>query len=222
MADYDEFAEEYARGTEDLERQTRLRFYATLPALEGKTLLDVACGSGHDGEYYASKGAIVHGVDISEVEIEMARNRGCGTFNVGSMDDLSYYDANTFDIVTSFYAIHNSENVSKALAEMIRVAKPGAAIQVLAKHPFRNLLEGHVNDGVSDYYLKRKVTSYIFNKSIKLIEHGHTMMDYLDPAILNSARLELLDEKTDFPVSDQVIAELHYPTYMVLKFQKLL
>ena len=220
MGNYNEFAEEYAKGTEDLDDKTRIKFYSLLPELEKKILLDVGCGSGHDAHYYTSKGAITHGIDISEIEIEMAKNKNCGDFVVGNMNNLPF-EENKFDIVTSLYAIQNSEDVAASILEMIRVTKVKGTILVLAKHPFRNLLESHVNDKVSDYYLKRKVTSYIFNKSIKLIEPAHTMMDYLDSSILKLAKLEVIQEHTDFPASEQVISNLIYPTYMILKYKKI-
>jgi len=220
MEEYDQFAKQYAEGTEDLEQKTRCNFYSELPQLKGAILLDVGCGSGHDGAYYAAQGAVVYGLDVSEKEIAMAQQRACGVFVKASMESIPY-GSDMFDIVTSFYAIQHTEDVPQSILEMIRVAKPGGTIAILAKHPFRNLLESYVNDGVSDYYAKRKVTSYIFNKSIKLIENGHTMMDYLAPSVLQSAPLELFEEKTDFPASDQVIAGLTYPTYMMLKYRKL-
>ena len=120
----------------------------------------------------------------------------------------------------SFYALQASENVPRTIQEMIRVAKSGATILILTKHPFRNLIEGHINDGKSDYYSQRKVTSYILNKSITLIEPGHTIMDYLNAEVLRMAQLELFEEHTDFPASEQVISGLIYPTYMILKFRK--
>ncbi|WP_158068722.1 hypothetical protein [Chlorobium sp. KB01] len=46
-------------------------------------------------------------------------------------------------------------------------------------------------------------------------------MDYLDPTVLQSASLELLEERTDFPASDQVVPGLTYPTCMMLKYRKL-
>ncbi len=220
MEEYDQFAKQYAAGTEDLEQKTRNHFYSELPQLKEKFLLDVGCGSGHDGAYYASQGAVVYGFDVSETEVAMAQQRACGVFVHASMECIPY-GADMFDIVTSLYAIQHTEEVAQSILEMIRVAKPGGVIAILAKHPFRNLFESYVNDGMSDYYAKRKVTSYIFNKSIKLIENGHTMMDYLAPSVLRSASLELFEEHTDFPASDQVISGLTYPTYMILKYRKL-
>ncbi|MFA6460947.1 MAG: class I SAM-dependent methyltransferase [Candidatus Woesearchaeota archaeon] len=220
MGNYNRFAEEYARQTEEIEQETRKHFYSLIPnSLESKLLLDVGCGSGHDAEYYTRRGAKVSGIDLSKREIEMANRRGCGIFVVGSMDDLPY-NSNSFDIVTSVYALQASNDVPKALGEMVRVAKPGAAILIVTKHPFRNLIEGHVNDQNSDYYAKREVTSRIFNQTITLSEPGHTMMEYFHPSILSKATLELFEEHTDFPASEQVILGMKYPTFMILKFLK--
>jgi ubiquinone/menaquinone biosynthesis C-methylase UbiE len=220
MGNYVQFAQEYAKGTEELEEEIRKRFYRHLPALKGCAVLDVGCGSGQDAAYYAAAGAAVHGLDISEQQLAIARENVSGVFVRTPMEDISF-EAELFDLVTSFYAIQHTADLPKTLLEMIRVAKPGGVIMVLAKHPFRNLLESHVNDGNSDYYAKRLVTSYIFNRSIKLTEQGHTMMDYLAPAVLQAARLELLEELTDFPASEQVIPELLYPTCMILKYRKI-
>jgi ubiquinone/menaquinone biosynthesis C-methylase UbiE len=219
MGNYDDFAEDYALGTERLERLTRQRVYAHLPPLAGLRLLDVGCGSGHDVRHYAAQGAVASGIDISLKEIEMAKTLGGGEFTYGQMQTLPYADAE-FDIVVSVYAIQHAEDVGSVLREMLRVAKPGATICVLAKHPFRNLLEGHVNDGRSDYFAQREVTSYIFERTIALLERGHTLAEYLAPATLAAARLEAFEEYSDFPASEQVVPELIYPTYMILRLRK--
>jgi ubiquinone/menaquinone biosynthesis C-methylase UbiE len=220
MKDYDKFADKYARGTARLEMATRKHFYTLLPkSLDGKLLLDVGCGSGHDSVYYSKRRAIVHGMDISRKEISMAKERKAGKFCVADMASLPYKNG-CFDIVTSLYALQASEDVKKSLLEMIRVAKPKATILVLVKHPIRNLLEGYVNDGKKDYYEKRKVTSYIFNRKIKLSEQGHTLSEYFSPEVLKRADIEVFEEHTDFPASEQVIKGLKYPTYMIIRYRK--
>lgn len=220
MGNYNKFAEEYAKQTEALEINTRRHFYALLPeALDSKIMLDVGCGSGHDAKHYSLQGAVVYGIDKSEKEIAMAQLKQVGSFSVGDMGKLPF-PTNFFDIVTSVYALQASEDVPKALEEMVRVVKPGGTILIATKHPFRNLLEGHINDGNSDYYSKRTVTSYIFNRAITLSEPGHTMMEYLNPSLLSKATLTLFEEHTDFPASEQVIQGMTYPTFMILKYIK--
>ena len=221
MDNYDCFAREYKEGSEHFDGETRQHFYNYLPELKGSSILDVGCGSGGDAAFYACAGAEVCGIDISKKQLDMARERTKGIFVQDSMENISFA-TNRFDVVTSFYALQHAEDVTKALLEMIRVARIDGTILVLVEHPFRNLLEGHVNDGKSDYYAKREVTTYLYDHSIKLREPGHTMMDYLAPAVLQAARLEQLEEKTDFPATEQVIPGMIYPTCLILKYRKTL
>lgn len=220
MGDYNKFAQEYAKYTEEVEKKAREHFYSLITiSLTGKHILDVGCGSGHDATHYHANGGFVHGIDISQKEIQMANYKGIGNFVVGNMETLPYANEQ-FDLVTSFYALQASENVFSTLSEMIRVTKPGGTILIATKHPFRNLLESHINDKKSDYFEKRKVTSYIFDKKIMLTEPGHTLAEYLHPKILKKAGLELIEEHVDFPASEQVIEGMNYPTYMILRFRK--
>ena len=220
MGNYNKFAKEYELLTAKLEKKTRKNAYSLIKtSLNGKKVLDVGCGSGQDAKYYIKNGAKVFGIDISKKEIEIANEKIKGKFVVGSMDKLPYKNS-TFDLVVSTYAIQASKNVTQAIQEMIRVAKKGAEILIIAKHPFRNLLEGKINDKKNNYFKRSNVTSYIFNKKIKLVEPSHTMMEYLDKTVLKNASLEILEEYNDFPASDQVIKGLVYPTYMILKFKK--
>ncbi len=222
MGNYDSFAEEYAKGTaeEEAEIESRRYYHSLLPAnLQGTSILDVGCGSGQDAVYYAGQGAQVFGIDVSKKEIEMARRFGIGEFRVGDMKELPYPSDN-FDIVSSFYALQASDNVPLALEEMIRVAKPKGTILVLAKHPTRNLLEGWKNNGAMDYYRSGMVTSHILSGTITLSEPRHTLMEYLNPELLKKTELQLFEELSDFPASEQIIDGLHYPTLFIMKLRK--
>lgn len=222
MGNYDKFAEKYAIKTAGFKAEIKSRkHYRSLlpPNLKGKKILDVGCGSAQDAIYYFSKKAQVFGIDISKKEIEMAKNMKCGEFTIGDMKNLPYQN-NTFDIVASYYALQASDNVTKSIEEMIRVAKRGAMIVILTKSPIRNLLEGWKNNNKKSYYKKGIITSYIFKKTIKLNEPSHKFEEYLNKNILQKAELLLFEEHSDFPASDQVIPNLIYPTYLILKFRK--
>jgi len=229
MANYDEFAELYAKRSKKIEQKTRDKFYSLLPTLDGKLLLDVGCGSGQDAFYYAKKGAKVSGVDISAEEIKIAKTNLKKTdyeinFQKGDMNELPY-ESNTFDVVTSWYALQASNDVTHALTEMIRVAKPGSLVAILTKHPFRQLVESFVNNKNGNYLSMGaqdgKVTSKIFNGDIVLHEPGHTQTEYLHSDILKIATLEYFnDEGNDFPASDKVIKGMTYSTYEILQFRK--
>ncbi len=219
MSQYDKFADEYAQKTVALEKKMRQGFYSFLPSLDHKSVLDVGCGCGHDAAFYVKAGAAVSGIDISKKQIAMAQSAVKGNFAIGSMEKLPYA-AHSFDVVTSVYALQASTTPSVVLKEMIRVVKPQGIVQVLTKHPIRNLLERSVNNGVHDYYAKGNVTSFIFGGSLELSEPGHTLMDYLTPSVLKRARLLRFEEDSDFHACAQLMG-LKYPTQMIMQFQKI-
>ena len=219
MGNYNNFANEYKVLTEELENKTRKNSYTILGNLKNKNMLDVGCGSGCDLKYYIDCGATVSGIDISNKEIEIVKRELTGTFLVADMLTLPFKD-NSFHITTSTYAIQAAENVKKVILEMIRVTKSGGDIFILSKHPFRTLLEGYINDDKMNYFEKGDVTSYIFNREIKLTEPSHTLQEYFDTEILSKSNLVLFEEHCDFPASEQIIDGVTYPTYMILKFKK--
>ena len=101
------------------------------------------------------------GCDSSEVSIVVAKKQNIGDFIVAEMENLPYKN-NSFDLVIGKYALQTSNNVQKSLEESIRVAKPGANIIILTKHPTHNLLEGWKNDNHKDYFNQGIVTSKIY------------------------------------------------------------
>ena len=99
---------------------------------EAEHVLDVGCGTGHlaVAVLERSASATVHGVDLAPVYIEYARSRNLNPrveFHVGDACALTYPD-NTFDRVLSLLVLHFVPRTHDAIAEMRRVAKPGAVV----------------------------------------------------------------------------------------------
>jgi SAM-dependent methyltransferase len=93
-------------------------------------VLDLGCGSGGFCALAAARGAAVHGVDTAYENIAEAQRRvPGGDFRVAFMDDLPFH-AETFDAVTAFNALQYALDVELALAEAVRVARPGGAVAV--------------------------------------------------------------------------------------------
>lgn len=98
----------------------------------GEHVLDVGCGTGHLAVAALERAPtnVVHGVDIAPVYIEYARaanrNRQID-FRVGDACSLSYANA-SFDRVLSLLALHFVPRPDAAIAEMQRVARPGAVV----------------------------------------------------------------------------------------------
>ncbi len=98
-------------------------------------VLDVACGPGLVACAFACHTAQVTGIDITEAMIEQARLRqqeqGLPNLHwqVGNAVPLPFTD-DTFSLVVTRYSFHHFQDPKSALAEMIRVCRPGGRVMV--------------------------------------------------------------------------------------------
>ena len=115
------------------------------PALKGKNVLDLGCGTGRD-VYLISKlvGAEGHvcGVDMTEDQLDVAKRHvtkqmntfGFSSANVsfkqGLIEDLSLLgiEDNSMDVVVSNCVINLSTDKEKVFSEIYRVLKPGGEL----------------------------------------------------------------------------------------------
>ncbi len=98
----------------------------------GTRLLDVGCGPGLAAQLAAKLGASVTGLDASEAELIIARERvPDGDFRQGEMEELPYADA-SFDVVTGFNSFQYAADPANALRQARRVAKPGGYVAMVS------------------------------------------------------------------------------------------
>ncbi len=131
----------------DLEDMFRLRGHLAavempLHDLEGKKVLEIGPGAGGHSALFASHGAQVTSVDITEQRARATaakyslmgeRARGCVAMQ-GDAEGLPFGEE-TFDIVYSNGVLHHTSDTEAAIAEVLRVLKPGgkAAIMLYCK-----------------------------------------------------------------------------------------
>lgn len=98
-------------------------------------VLDLACGPGLVACAFARHAGQVTGIDITPAMLEQAakRQQEQGLDNLvwqlGDVQALPYADA-SFDLVITRYSFHHFQHPGQALAEMIRVCKPGGRVLV--------------------------------------------------------------------------------------------
>jgi SAM-dependent methyltransferase len=98
----------------------------------GTRLLDIGCGTGLAAQLAAQLGAHVTGLDASEAELVIARERvPHGDFRCGDIEALPYADV-SFDVVTGFNALQFAGDPLSALREAKRVVKPGGSVAMAA------------------------------------------------------------------------------------------
>ena len=91
----------------------------------GARVLDVACGPGFVAAAAAARGADVTGLDFSGAMIALARKRNPSiVFREGDAEALPF-DRATFDSVVMNFGILHLAKPDQAIAEALRVLKPG-------------------------------------------------------------------------------------------------
>jgi demethylmenaquinone methyltransferase/2-methoxy-6-polyprenyl-1,4-benzoquinol methylase len=117
-----------------------------------KVILDVATGTADVALMMAKKlqphkiiGVDIsnHMLDFGRVKIKDAGLSDMISLETGDSENLRFED-NTFDAVTVAFGVRNFENLTKGLAEMNRVLKPGGRVAILEfsmprLFPFRQL-----------------------------------------------------------------------------------
>lgn len=117
----------------------RKRAVACLGALDGKQVLDLACGTGDLSIAAASASGSVRvtGGDFSAKMIELAREKVAGKGLAGrvtieSADAMSlHYPDNRFDGLACAFGVRNFADLGRGLSEMARVLKPGGGLVIL-------------------------------------------------------------------------------------------
>jgi len=130
-----------------LHRRWKRRVAELAAVKSGDRALDLCCGTGDIAFALAQRGAEVIGLDFSEAMLEIAKSRsrksevgGQGNnpksaianpkFIPGDAQQIPFSDA-SFDIVTVGYGLRSLASWETGLAEMRRVARPGARLVVL-------------------------------------------------------------------------------------------
>ena len=114
-------------------------FLDILPAIEGRTGLDIGCGEGHNTRLLADRGAKMFGIDIAETFIRHARDAEAQSpkgieYHVGSALELPFQDEQ-FDFATAFMSMQDMPQQDIALTEAFRVTRPGGFLQFSITHP---------------------------------------------------------------------------------------
>lgn len=138
-ASYDAVAEGFERYTERFTVPMAQRVVGLALASDARRLLDVGCGTGIVARLAAARPSAperIVGVDLSDGMLDLAvrladAEFGPGriAFRKGDAEKLDFADS-SFDVVTSLYALRHFPNPQRALAEMMRVLRPGGTIVV--------------------------------------------------------------------------------------------
>lgn len=105
--------------------------------LEGKVVLDAACGNGYLSRRMAKTAKKVVGVDFTEKLIEFAKSQDNPKnleFFVGNLEKLQFQDK-VFDIVLCNMALMDIERLRVVVVELCRVLRVGGKLVISLIHP---------------------------------------------------------------------------------------
>lgn len=100
--------------------------------VEGRDVLDAACGEGYGSHLLAARARSVTGLDIGEEAVTHARERYRRDnlrFDQGDATNLPYED-DCFDVVVSFETLEHLEAQEALLAEFRRVLRPEGCLVI--------------------------------------------------------------------------------------------
>lgn len=111
---------------------------AMLPALHGRTVVDLGCGFGWFCRWARTQGAAhVLGLDVSKNMLIRARSATLDpaiTYERADLEHLSLPEA-TFDLAYSSLAFHYVQNLAELLGTVYRAVVPGGHLIFSIEHP---------------------------------------------------------------------------------------
>jgi SAM-dependent methyltransferase len=179
------------RGYADFLEQWDAGFYAKyidalMPPRSGARVLDVGCGVGKVVGRLTEAGFEAHGVDVSEPNLERARERR----------RLPYPDAH-FAAVGALNVLEHVEEPESFIAELSRVAEPGALLVLSSPNFFRVL-------GFRDYHPKMRGLANKWRNLRRLLAKRRQMR--IDPKSVRFDRMTPIHKEPFTPDDDAIVA----------------
>ena len=184
----DDVAEEYdakrfSRGGQLIDERERQAVLRALAPLDGKTILEVACGTGRFTAMLAEAGADIIGVDISAAMLQQGRQRAR---DLGVTDRLQFmrgdaarlpFPDDHFDAVFGMRFFHLADTPASFLGEMARVSSSQVFFDTFKRGSARSIYNWLLPMG-SRLYSDGEVTRLLDGAGLQLAGSDH---DFLAP-----------------------------------------
>jgi SAM-dependent methyltransferase len=188
-------------------------FLESLGEIDGLEVLDAGCGEGRSSRQLAVRGARVTGIDISREMIAHALSQEAEnplgiSYQVASCADRGQFHDRQFDLVSSFMAMMDMNDLDKALGEFHRIIRPGGRLAIMIRHPchftpgfsiLKNRLDERSALTVSGYfgrlpYMERWQFPAQTEGAFDVPRFPYTLSDYVNGLLVNGFELASLSE----------------------------
>jgi ubiquinone/menaquinone biosynthesis C-methylase UbiE len=139
VASSPKFSLEYFEEIESFRYQDQpfIHAFAQFTRYYGKRVIEVGFGAGTDFIQWLRAGARVSGIDLTPEALENLTRR-IQAYQLPAPEQIVVADAeelpfesDSFDLGYSFGVLHHSPNTEKAIAELVRVVRPGGEIKIM-------------------------------------------------------------------------------------------
>ncbi|MGV3710722.1 MAG: class I SAM-dependent methyltransferase [Gemmatimonas sp.] len=158
-------------------------------SLDGKSVLEIGCGTGKNSAYLASRAARLTAMDFSHGMLDVARKRVTASHVRFVQHDVRHpwpvADASV-DVIVGNLVLEHVEQLAFVYAEASRVLRDGGQLYFCELHPFRQLRGGQahfVEESSGD--------------TVPIIAFVHSVSDYINPALASSLTLSHIGEWSD-------------------------
>lgn len=117
--------------------QPFIHAFAQFTRYHGKRVIEVGFGAGTDFIQWLRAGAIASGIDLTEEALDNLTHR-IKTYGLPELESLLVgdaeqlpFDSNSFDLGYSWGVLHHTPDTPAAIAELVRVVKPGGEIKIM-------------------------------------------------------------------------------------------
>lgn len=179
----DDVAEEYdakrfSDGGRLIDRREKEAVLDALGPVEGKDVLEIACGTGRFTVMLAERGANIVGLDISSAMMAQGRQKaksagvaGLVEFMRGDAARLPFPDDH-FDAVFAMRFFHLADTPAKFLAEMCRVSKDQVFFDTFNRYSTRSVYTWLLPMG-SRLYSRVEVENLLYGAGLELESDAH-------------------------------------------------
>ena len=170
----------------DAERATAVVYGSDVPSeadlrllgpVEGKRVLDLGCGVGHNAVLLAQQGAKVIGVDPDARHLAVARDRAESAevkveLHQSALADLPFLRSDSVDAALSVMALATAEDLARVFRQVHRVLKPEAPLVASFPHPAFSMFDAAGDEPT------RLVRPYDQSEPVRWDDDGATVADH--------------------------------------------
>ena len=136
---YDEWHRNFDAETDPIDTPWHTMAIPQLPPLDGSRVLEIGCGRGGFSQYLASKGADLVAADFSPAAVEVGNkllaSHPSAEAVVADIEAIPF-ERESFDVVVSLDTIEHVPHPTRAVAELVRVLRPGGKLVLTTNNYF--------------------------------------------------------------------------------------